>query len=340
MSLYTAPSQIVQRQLDYFSDKHVLVAGEVEDLFPVELEQHCRKVSLFTTHFGYYESLSGYPQIDATFGAQISAPCDADILLLYWPKAKQEALYLLNMLLATLGAGTEVIVVGENRSGIKSIEKMFSPFGRMQKYDSARRCSFYVGECESAPNRFNIDEWFKSYQVDTGEISLTIKSLPGVFSHGELDLGTRLLLDSLPDLSGKVLDFGCGAGVIGSVMKIRYPDIELALCDVSALAVESTKATLAANNIEGQAFASNVYSRVEGQYNAIVSNPPFHSGLETNYDATETLLKQAPEYLEKQGTLCIVANRFLKYPPIIEQVFGHCEANAKTGKFSIYQATK
>ena len=44
-------------------------------------------------------------------------------------------------------------------------------------------------------------------------------------------------------LSGKVLDFGCGAGVIGSVMALLNPDIELEMCDISALAVASSKAT-------------------------------------------------------------------------------------------------
>ncbi|MEF1191827.1 16S rRNA methyltransferase, partial [Vibrio parahaemolyticus] len=41
MSAYIAPSQIAQRQLEYFNGKHVLVAGEVEDMFPLELTAHC-----------------------------------------------------------------------------------------------------------------------------------------------------------------------------------------------------------------------------------------------------------------------------------------------------------
>lgn len=47
------------------------------------------------------------------------------MILLYWPKAKAEAEFLLAMLLAKLGPQTEIVVVGENRSGVKSIEKMF-----------------------------------------------------------------------------------------------------------------------------------------------------------------------------------------------------------------------
>lgn len=340
MSAYIAPSQIAERQLAYFAGKHVLVAGEAEDLFPVELAKHCESVTVFTTNYGYYRQLKANTSITAVFGAEFDQQTNADMVLLYWPKAKAEAEYLLAMLMAKLGAETEIAVVGENRSGIKSVEKMFQPYGVVKKYDSARRCSFYWGQCTQQAAPFNMEAWFKSYSVDYQGTALTIKSLPGVFSHGEFDIGSKLLLDTLPSLHGKVLDFGCGAGVIGSVMAMLNPEIKLEMCDISALAVESSKATLAANGLQGQVFASDVYSDCHDGYQFIISNPPFHSGLDTSYSATETLLAQAPQQLSSAGTLLIVANSFLKYPPIIEQAFGNCETLNKTNKFTIYAVKK
>ncbi|GAL10582.1 ribosomal RNA small subunit methyltransferase C [Vibrio astriarenae] len=338
MSAYIAPSQVAQRQLEYFSGKHVLVAGEIEDLFPVELQQHCESVSVFTTHYGYYRQIKQYDTIQCQFAAEFTLDTPADLILLYWPKAKAEAEYLLTMLLAKLGKETEIVVVGENRSGVKSIEKMFKPYGRITKYDSARRCSFYWGLCSEQPAPFEIAEWFKEYQVTYQEQPLTIRSLPGVFSHGEFDIGSRLLLDNLPALSGHVLDFGCGAGVLGAVMARLNPNIKLSMCDISALAIASSQATLAANNLRGEVFASDVYSDIDEKLDFLVTNPPFHSGLDTSYSATETLLAQAPKHLNKSGQMYVVANSFLKYIPIIEQAFGHCETLAKTNKFAIYQA--
>ena len=340
MSAYIAPSQIAQRQLAYFEGKHVLVAGESEDLFPVELVNHCESVTVFTTNYGYYRQLQPYDQITSVFGAEFTGDTQADLVLLYWPKAKAEAEYLLAMLMAKLGDDTEIVVVGENRSGVKSIEKMFKPYGPITKFDSARRCSFYWGKCLNQPQPFDIQQWFKSYQVNYHNHQLTIKSLPGVFSHGQFDIGSQLLLDTLPTLSGKVLDFGCGAGVIGSVMAILNPSIELEMCDISALAVESSKETLAANGLKGKVFASDVYSDTSNDYKFIISNPPFHAGLDTSYSATETLLAQAPNYQNAHGELLIVANSFLKYQPIIEKAFGNCETLNKTNKFAIYHAQK
>lgn len=340
MSAYIAPSQIAERQLAYFEGKHVLVAGESEDLFPIELVKHCESVTVFTTNYGYYRQISPHTQITSVFGAEFNQETQADLVLLYWPKAKAEAEFLLAMLMAKLGTDTEIVVVGENRSGIKSIEKMFKAYGPITKYDSARRCSFYWGKCTEQVKPFKLQEWFKSYQVTYKQHELTIKSLPGVFSHGQFDVGSQLLLDTLPALSGKVLDFGCGAGVIGSVMAKLNPSIELEMCDISALAVESSKATLAANELRGKVFASDIYSDTSSDYRFIISNPPFHAGLDTSYSATETLLAEAPKHSARPGELVIVANSFLKYPPIIQQAFGNCETLNKTNKFSIYHAQK
>lgn len=340
MSNYIAPSQIAERQLAYFAGKHVLVAGESEDLFPLHLAKHCQSVSVFTTHYGYHRQLQQHQTVSSYFGAELEHDVQADMILLYWPKAKQEAEFLLAMLMAKFGVDTEIVVVGENRSGIKSIEKMFAPYGPINKYDSARRCSFYWGQCTETPAPFVLEQWFKSYQVEYQGHSLTIRSLPGVFSHGEFDIGSRLLLDSLPALQGKVLDFGCGAGVLGSVMATLNTEIELEMCDISALAIRSSQETLAANGLSGQVFASDVYSDTANDYDFIVTNPPFHSGLDTSYSATETLLAQAPAHLRTRGELLVVANSFLKYPPIIVEAFGQCDTVNKTNKFAIYHAQK
>ncbi|ELP5728094.1 16S rRNA (guanine(1207)-N(2))-methyltransferase RsmC [Vibrio vulnificus] len=340
MSAYTAPSQIAERQLDYFHGKHVLVAGEIEDLFPLSLTNHCESVTVFTSNYSYFRQIQSNTNVSSYFGCEFDAETNADLLLLYWPKAKAEAEYLLAMLMSKLGKGCEIVVIGENRSGVKSVEKMFNTYGPVNKYDSARRCSFYWGQCVNQPAPFKLADWFKSYEITIHGQTLSVKSLPGVFSHGEFDLGSKLLIESLPRLQGKVLDFGCGAGVIGAYMAKNNPSIQLEMCDINAYALASSQATLEANQLQGRVFASDIYSDTADDYRFIISNPPFHSGLDTNYNAAETLLGQAPQHLNHVGELIIVANSFLKYPPIIDKAFSNCATLNKTNKFSIYHATK
>ncbi len=65
MSAYIAPSQIAQRQLEYFNGKHVLVAGEVEDMFPLELTAHCESVEVFTSNYSYFRQIRHSDKIKA-----------------------------------------------------------------------------------------------------------------------------------------------------------------------------------------------------------------------------------------------------------------------------------
>jgi 16S rRNA (guanine1207-N2)-methyltransferase len=337
---YTAASQVVARQLAFFEGRKVLIAGELSDAYPVELANVAQSVAVFTTNFGYHSAMSRHSNIDCHFGAQLDATLDVDMVLLYWPKAKAEADYLMSMLLAKFGPETEICIVGENRSGVRSAEKMFQPYGPLTKYDSARRCSFYWGRCDNKVQPFNLNDWFKSYPINVSGVELTVRSLPGVFSHGEFDNGSKLLINTLPALRGKVLDFGCGAGVLGAIMKAKHPRIELELCDISALAIESAKETFKVNQLDAKFTATDVYSELEGPYNYLISNPPFHAGLKTFYAATENFIAQAPNYLFSDGQLIIVANSFLKYPELIEQSLDTCNVLANTNKFTIYSAQK
>ena len=337
---YTAASQVVARQLEFFEDRNVLVVGELSDSYPLELTKVAKSVAVFTTNYGFHRSMARHSQLQSYFGAELTDDIDVDMILLYWPKAKAEAEYLLAMLLAKFGPETEVCVVGENRSGVRSAEKLFAPYGPLTKYDSARRCSFYWGRCNAQVPAFDINAWFRNYPVKVAGTELTIRSLPGVFSHGEFDKGSELLLATLPALHGKVLDFGCGAGVIGAVMKTNNPDIELELCDISALAIESARETFRTNRLEAKFTATDVYAALTGPYDYLISNPPFHAGLKTFYTATEDFIAQAPQHLSHGGQLIIVANSFLRYPPLIEASLGNCTVSASNNKFNIYSAKK
>ncbi len=364
-SSYSAPSQILARQLDYIKNKHILLAGELEDNFASKLSDIAASVSIFTTNLAYANQMQAYGTISVQFGAEYKSDeakllnkttqidtkkaedtlekthkAPIDMLILYWPKAKAEAAFLLSMLMSALGQGAEIIVVGENRSGIKSIEKMFTPYGPISKYDSARRCSFYWGQCDNTPHSFIFNDYFKTYPLQIGDKVLKIRALPGVFSQNELDAGTALLLNNLPKLEGKILDFGCGAGVIGAVIKTLNPNVRLCMADISALAVASARETLKANQLEGKVIATDGYSAIKESFDHIISNPPFHAGLKTHYAATEAFLLKAPQYLLKRGKLTIVANSFLQYIPFIENAFEQCVIKAKTKHFSIYHAQK
>ncbi len=112
------------------------------------------------------------------------------------------------------------------------------------------------------------------------------------------------------------------------------------MLDVDAFAIYSSQLTLAANQLEATVIAGDGIYAAPKQLAAIISNPPFHQGVHTQYQTTETLLREAAEHLQPGGELRIVANSFLKYPPLIEQHLGSCTVLAERDGFKVYRAVR
>ncbi|RIP57744.1 16S rRNA (guanine(1207)-N(2))-methyltransferase RsmC [Salmonella enterica] len=333
MSAFTPASEVLLRHSDDFEQSRILFAGDLQDDLPARFE--CAASRAHTQQFHHWQVLSRQMGENVRFSlvAQASDVADCDTLIYYWPKNKPEAQFQLMNILSLMPVGVDVFVVGENRSGVRSAEPMLADYAPLNKVDSARRCGLYHGRLEKQP-QFSLESWWAEYSID----GLTIKTLPGVFSRDGLDVGSQLLLSTLtPHTKGKVLDVGCGAGVLSAALASHSPKVRLTLCDVSAPAVEAGRATLAANGLEGELFASNVFSEVKGRFDMIISNPPFHDGMQTSLDAAQTLIRGAVRHLNSGGELRIVANAFLPYPKILDETFGFHEVIAQTGRFKVYR---
>lgn len=333
MSAFTPASEVLLRHSDDFEQSRILFAGDLQDDLPARFE--CAASRAHTQQFHHWQALSRQMGENVRFSlvAQASDVADCDTLIYYWPKNKPEAQFQLMNILSLMPSGVDVFVVGENRSGVRSAEPMLADYAPLNKVDSARRCGLYHGRLEKQP-QFSLESWWAEYNID----GLTIKTLPGVFSRDGLDVGSQLLLSTLtPHTKGKVLDVGCGAGVLSAALASHSPKVRLTLCDVSAPAVEASRATLAANGLEGEVFASNVFSEVKGRFDMIISNPPFHDGMQTSLDAAQTLIRGAVRHLNSGGELRIVANAFLPYPKILDETFGFNEVIAQTGRFKVYR---
>lgn len=258
--------------------------------------------------------------------------------VLFWPKSHALGEWWLLKLCQALPEGTPLQVVGENNGGIKRVLKVLAALGLgCRKRDSARRCTLFetrLGrvalEPEAAWSRFEVE-------------GLQLVSHPGVFGHGKLDDGTQLLLGELPKLlpegASRILDMGCGDGILAAWLARRGANITAV--DNNAFAVEATRRTLTANALDGEALLSDVYSALPGRrFDAIVSNPPFHQERSIDYGPAGRLIGEAPAHLMPGGQLILVANAFLAYPDLLEAAFGGFELLADDRRFRVYRAVK
>ena len=129
----------------------------------------------------------------------------------------------------------------------------------------------------------------------------------GVFSKDGLDFGSRLLLESIPleEVGGKVLDMGCGYGVLGIVLnKVISCDVDMV--DVNLRAMHLAELNIKENRCIGvNVFESNCYSNVNSKYSCVITNPPIRAGKRVVYD----IVMNARNYLEENGHLFLVIRK-------------------------------
>ncbi|NWA01283.1 class I SAM-dependent methyltransferase [Pseudomonas gingeri] len=327
-------SEVLLRQAEYFQGKLLLVGLPADDLLGRLPNAHG-----WCWHAGDQAALDARFAGRSHFGVNLPEPA-FDAAVVFLPKSKDLTDYLLNAVASRLPGG-DVFLVGEKRSGIEGAAKQLTPFGKPRKLDSARHCQLWQVSVAEAPTAKPLESLARHYELALTEGPLKVVSLPGVFSHGRLDRGSALLLEHLDKLpSGQLLDFGCGAGVLGAAVKRRYPHNNVIMLDVDAFATASSRLTLAANGLEAEVLTGDGIDAAPMGLSAILSNPPFHVGVHTDYLATETLLRKAAKHLKNGGELRLVANSFLRYQPLIEEHLGTCVTKAEGQGFRIYSAKR
>ncbi|MCX7597553.1 MAG: methyltransferase [Armatimonadetes bacterium] len=134
---------------------------------------------------------------------------------------------------------------------------------------------------------------------------LSLKTDRGVFSHGRLDSGTRLLAETMQVPAGaRVLDLGCGYGVLGIVAAKAWPDCKVTMVDVNARACALAGENASRNDAGAvEIICGDARETLKGrQFDVIVTNPPCRSGR----DAVLGLFEWAASALVEDGALWAV----------------------------------
>lgn len=304
---------------------------------------NCPSLQLFSQDYGAYKFLkqsgaviefSAFPQVDEA-GYQW--------IILNLPRQKALLRMMLECAAALLAADGVLWLAGENKAGIKSADKhLKSYFGKVRKLDNARHCTLYEASNPVGQQAFDPLAFREQWLLNCKSTEIKVASYPGVFAHGRLDAGTALLLDVLAEFpaEGDVLDFACGAGIVGAYIATRNEHAKVSLLDTNALALLACEETLTANQLDGAVIASDGLSELTGSFDLIVSNPPVHAGVKTDSRLSMRLLDSIHDHLNPGGLFMMVANVHLPYEKWLSQKFRHCSELAANDNYKVILAKK
>ena len=174
-------------------------------------------------------------------------------------------------------------------------------------------------------------------EVSTVNAEFKMMTRPGVFSHGRADTGGVALSEVVEvKADEKVLDLGCGAGLIGLAVAQRQRDEKpynkgsVTLVDSNVRSIECCEKNIELNGFENcQAIASDLYETDE-KFDLVVGNPPYFAGQRIGEYFIETAMK----YLKDSGRLALVSKHGDKIAETAKD-FGFKTENSKRKGYDI-----
>ncbi|MDH7477419.1 MAG: class I SAM-dependent methyltransferase [Candidatus Bathyarchaeota archaeon] len=164
----------------------------------------------------------------------------------------------------------------------------------------------------------------------------------GVFSKKRVDLGTRVLIESmvLPE-KGYVLDVGCGYGAVGIAAAAFNPKLHVVMVDVNSRAVWLAKRNIEINNLKNaEVRHGNLYEPVKGlTFNCILSNPPVSAGMKT----VGAIISEAPQYMTQKALFQIVVNSKIggkNFEKFLHETFGNVRILARKSGYRVFISKK
>jgi 16S rRNA (guanine1207-N2)-methyltransferase len=178
------------------------------------------------------------------------------------------------------------------------------------------------------------------------EHSYRIVNHASVFSRDRLDPGSRLLLEQMPvgEQYRRIVDLGCGNGVLGLIAAAMNPEATLLFCDESYMAIasaeENFRAAFAGTREAGFRVSDCLQGVAADSHDLVLINPPFHQQHSIGDAVAWQMFMEARRVLVEGGELRIVGNRHLGYHAKLKKLFGNCETVDANRKFVVLSATK
>lgn len=252
-----------------------------------------------------------------------------------------------------LAPGGQLLFAGTNALGVTSaVKKLATQLDQTPIVVTNRARSRVVRfkrdagagpERESTPSFDGVIEG-----IDGTPHPFSIETCPGVFSAKKLDAGSQLLLETLPAYVGykapkRVVDLGCGTGVLGLAAATLYESTEVLLVDGDARAVACAQA-----NAERMGLASRCRTAwwdareapPEDRFDLALVNPPFHHrGPEVDLGPALAFFDSLKTWLGRNGRALIVANRTLPWEGPLDEI-GDVETLASTRGYKLLALKK
>jgi len=274
----------------------------------------------------------------------LSQPCKAiDCLLVKVPKNLGLLEYQLHRVRPFLHSNSRVIVAGMVKNLPAGVWKLLADLLGPTRTSLAVKKARLIFVDTDPDLTLPINPYPVVYRLERSD--WLISNHANVFSRESLDIGTRFLLQHLPDNQEyrQLIDLGCGNGIVGMKLALLSPNAAVTFVDESFMAVASARENFA-RAFPGRHAEFKVNDALSGftpgSADCIICNPPFHQQHAIGDQIAWQMFQQAHQVLRRGGELRVIGNRHLQYHHSLKKLFGNWEQVAANPKFVIVKAFK
>ena len=264
------------------------------------------------------------------------AEASADSAIVLAPPGTAERNYVIAQMLRVLKPGGELTVMALKDKGGSRLRKSLEAFGcDVDESSKAHHRIAFVERPEAVVGL----EAALSAGAPRDLTGQGLWSQPGVFSWDRLDPGSALLLKTLPALSGKGMDLGCGIGLLALAVLESAAVTGLALIDIDSRALKAAQRNVTDPRASFD-WADIRSQEGPGDQDFVVMNPPFHDAGSEDKALGQAFIRRAASALRKGGTCWLVANRHLPYEETLKPLFAKVTLKAEAQGYKVYEARK
>ncbi len=179
----------------------------------------------------------------------------------------------------------------------------------------------------------------KTITLPNTDKSISYISYPGVFSYKRLDGGTEFLLSHFPRVPQphRIVDLGCGSGILLTAAALQWPQAELIGTDDSSLAIAATRESASLHNLSPTLMQTHIAEGIaDATAQLVLCNPPFHQDHRVSMDLGLSFVSEAARILQEGGYLALVANKHLGYKKILENEFSQTKIIGQNSRYRVY----
>ncbi len=243
------------------------------------------------------------------FAVSTEAEAPADTVIVCLPRSRTEAQAMIAD--AARLARKWVVVDGQKTDGADSLRKAVAARVPLEGTISKAHGKLFWFAAGDA-----FEDWAQGPALTDGGFW----TAPGVFSADGIDEGSALLVDALPDLRGHIADLGAGWGFVAAHV-LAHPGVETVhLVEAHHMALQCAQHNVTDPRAQFHWADARTWSPPR-LLDAVVMNPPFHTGRSGTPGLGQAFISAAAGMLNSKGRLFMVANRHLPYEDTLDQMF-------------------